>query len=187
MHLSSGLYYLYFMKKLLGLCCLFILGFSLSVAAQDKKGDAADKKRDSLPYQKYPTLPAFNLLELDSSTIFNTYNIPEGKATVLMFYSPDCDHCQHFAQDIMKHMDSLDKANFYLLTPMTITASKEFEEKYHTKDFKNIHLYKDYEFFFPRFYGANYVPFIAVYDKHKKLLKTYEGNPKVSDLIKLIY
>ncbi|XZF13243.1 TlpA family protein disulfide reductase [Chitinophagaceae bacterium MMS25-I14] len=171
------------MKKIAGLVAI-LLCCSLWAVAQHSK--EPKKTRDSLPYQKYPTLPAFNLLELDSSTIFNTYNIPEGKPVVLMFYSPDCDHCQKLAQEIMKHMDSLSVADFYLLTPMTIGASKVFYDQYHVKNYKNIRLFKDYEFFFPRFYGASYVPYLAIYDRHKKLVKVYEGGAKTSELIRVL-
>ena len=177
------------MKKLTLLLSILLIGISQIAVAQTKgqtKGQASEKKRDSLPCEKFPKLPAFNLLAMDSSTIFNTYNIPEGKPTVLMFYSPDCDHCQHLAEQIMQHMDSLKSAEFYLLTPMTIAATKEIDAKYHVTDFKNMHLYKDYEFFFPHFFGANYVPYLAVYDKHKMLVKLYEGGANMSVLIKAV-
>jgi len=165
------------MKKIFLL--IAILGISVAGFAQQKEVDSL------LPYQKNPTLPAFHILMMDSSTIFNTYYIPEGKPTVLMLFSPDCDHCQHLTEMLLKGMDSLKQIQFYLVTPMNLTMLKGFYDKYHLADYKNIKVGKDYEYFFYNFYGAHYVPYIAVYDKQKKLLKTFEGSTTVKDLYEL--
>src|ERR1700733_8800364 len=67
--------------------CLFV-----TVTHAQMKNDtnkATPPVKDSLaPYQKYPTLPAFNILMMDSVTVFNTYNILEGKPIAIFFFSP---------------------------------------------------------------------------------------------------
>lgn len=145
---------------------------------------AQTKTRDSLPYQKYPTLPAFNLLMLDSQTVFNTYDIPKGKPTLLMFFSPDCDHCKMLTDSLLNHMDELKKANIYMLTPMALSAIRDFYNKMNLRAYPNITIGKDYEMFFPRYYGAYYVPFLAIYDRKKKLVRSFEGGGKMEDIIK---
>ncbi len=165
------------MKKAAALLTLCFLYFCLGASAQEKPADTIP------PFKKYPKLPAFNMLELDSTTIFNTFNIPEGRPTILMFFSPDCDHCQMVTDSITKHLDEMKGVQIYMLTIMSIPETKKFAEKLHLERYKNIRLFKDQDFFFPRFYKASYVPYIVVYDKHKKLVEAYEGGAKISELI----
>ena len=162
---------------------LLLIISAFSAAAQKREPLPA---RDSLPYQKYPGLPAFNLLLQDSATVFNTYNIPEGRPTILMFFSPDCDHCQKTTEAIMEKIDSLQGVNIVFLTPMSLGLLRPFASKMLLNDRKNITVGKDYEFFFYRFYGANFVPYIAIYDRKKKFVKMWEGRVKIEDLMQVV-
>ena len=166
------------LKRFLLLIYLLFAGISLLQAQQEK--------RDSLPYQKYPTLPAFNILLQDSTTIFNTYNIPEGRPTVLMFFSPDCDHCQQTTKALMDRMDSLSHVQFYLFTPMSLTMIRAFGREMKVNGHKNVMLGQEYQSFFPRFYGANFVPYVAIYDRKKKFVKMFEGRVRMEDLMPLL-
>ena len=139
---------------------------------------------DSLPYQKYPTLPAFNIRMMDSVTIFNTYNIPKGKPTLIVLFSPDCKHCKAMTRQLLKGMDSLKGIQIYMITPMhSMTAIRNFYEEFHLGDYPEIKLAgRDYEFFFHDFYGTKLVPDLVLYDERKKLIKLFEGNTTVADI-----
>ena len=141
---------------------------------------------DSLPYQKYPGLPAFNVLLQDSATIFNTYYVPEGQPTVIMFFSPDCEHCQRTTEAIMAKIDSLQGVHILFLTPMSLSLLRPFATQMKLNGHKNITVGKDYEFFFYRFFGANFVPYVAVYDRKKKFAKMWEGRVKIEELMKVV-
>ena len=164
---------------------LSILLLSLSITAIH----AQDKNDTLAPYQKYPTLPAFNILMMDSTSIFNTYNIPEGKPVALFFFSPDCRHCQLTTKRLVKGMDSLKDIDFYMITPVhSMTELQNFCELYHLGDYQNIKLIgRDYEFFFGSFYKIRYVPDVALYDSHKKLIKLIQGETHVKDLYDAFY
>lgn len=164
------------MKKLFFACLL--LCSALSIQGQTKN--------DSLPYQKYPTLPAFNILLQDSSTIFNTYNAKEGRPSVLFFFSPDCEHCHATTKQMLDKMDSMKGTDFYFFTFMPLSELRPFAKRYHLGDYKNIVVGKDYQYFFPSFYGAKTVPYIVIYDRHKKLIKLYENSVKLPELIGLL-
>jgi thiol-disulfide isomerase/thioredoxin len=147
---------------------------------------AQSVQKDSLPYQKYRALPAFNLLMQDSTTIFNTYNIPEGKPVLLVFFSPDCDHCEMTIKEILGKMDSLKGVQFYMFTPMDLALLRPFAKKLSLASYKNITMGKDYQYFFPAFYGAQYVPYLVVYDRKKKFVKMWEGGAKIPELMAVL-
>jgi thiol-disulfide isomerase/thioredoxin len=171
---------------------LLLCLYATTLHAQDKlkKTDSAAITTDTLkPYQKYPVLPAFNVLEMDSSTIFNTFNIPSGKPIALMLFSPDCKHCKRTIKALQAGMDSIQNIQFYLVTASHNMADiKEFYEKHHLADYKNIKLVgRDMEFFYFSYYGAKFVPDIALYDEHKKLVKLIEGETNASEVYKYIH
>jgi thiol-disulfide isomerase/thioredoxin len=172
-------------KKLLFTALIFGLLQMTMVSAQTKTTDKnTEAKHDSLmPYQKYPKLPAFKILEMDSVTTFNTYDIPTGKPVLLMFFGPDCDHCKHLTEELIKGMDSLKNLQFYMLSFGNPSAIKGFYDKFHLENYPNIKVVgKDADFFFTSFYGARFVPYLAVYDKHKKFVKKFEGGATIKEL-----
>ena len=180
------------MKKVI-LFFVILCSLATTAEAQNKKispgGDPPPPEDTLKPYQKYPTLPAFNILEMDSATIFNTYNIPEGKPIALMLFSPDCKHCKRTIKALEAGMDSIQNIQFYLVTAShNIADIKEFYEKHHIADYKNIKLVgRDMEFFYFSYYGAKFVPDIALYDEHKKLVKLIEGETNASEVYKYIH
>ncbi len=160
--------------------------FASTCSAQDNKQEVTDTLK---PYQKYPTLPAFNIRLLDSVTVFNTYNIPEGNPIALMFFSPDCKHCKKTIKELLKGMDSIKEVQFYLFTSYhDVQMLRDFYNEYHLADYKNIKVVgRDYEFFFFSYYGTKFVPDIALYDAHKKLIKLIEGETNASEIYKSLH
>jgi len=173
--------------------CLIVLltGFVSVASAQEKEviKNTPATAADTLPYLKYPTLPAFNIMLLDSSTIVNTYNIPEGKPTLIMFFDPECKHCRMVTKTLLDKMDSLNDIRFYMITSVhDFNKIRTFYDEFHLADYKNIEVIgRDYEFFFVTYYGIKYVPDLVLYDGHKKLVKYFEGHVTVGELYSLTH
>jgi hypothetical protein len=141
--------------------------------------DPREWAKDSIkPYQKTPVLPAFNIMLMDSATIFNTYNIPSGKVTALVFFDPTCKHCKWSIGDLMRSMDSVKDVKFYFFTLLhDYTAIRNFYDNYKMADHPNIKaMGRDYEFFFVEHYRVMNLPDVALYDERKKLIKLLEGD-----------
>ncbi len=177
------------MRKLFLAAALLNL-ITLNLLAQNEVKKAEDAQTDTLrPYQKYPMLPAFNIRLTDSVTIFNTYDIPEGKPTALMLFAPDCKHCKRTINALLKGIDSIKNIQFYLVTAAhSMTEIRNFYDEHHLADYKNIKVVgRDYEFFFFSYYQTKFVPDIALYDEHKKLVKLIEGETNASEVYKYIH
>jgi len=174
-------------KRFLSLSLMLFLFLFSTLKAQENSPFTDTLKKvvpDSLPYLKYPALPAFNILLLDSTTVFNTYNIPKGSVSALVFFDPDCKHCKATIKEITDKMDSLKDVQFYIFSARhDISMIKKFYDDYHLARFPNIKAVgMDSEFFFFLFYKTKFVPDIAMYDKSKKLIKLFEGSASVKDL-----
>jgi len=152
---------------------------AMYAAAQDAKAptDTAAVK-DSLPYQKYPKLPAFNIMLTDSSTVFNTFNIPSGKPIAIMLFDPQCVHCKALTRAILKDMHKISDIQFYMVTPAHSWADIiKFYDDFKLAEYTNIKVIgRDYEFFFHEYFGVKFIPDIALYNKDKMLIKLFEGD-----------
>jgi len=163
--------YIQRMKKILLLACMIV-----AVA-----GVQAQSKDTLPPYKKVPVVPPFKLLRTDSSW-FAKDDLPAKKPVVVIYFSPDCSHCQLEMKEITDSMQLLDKAFFVLASFKQMDEIKEFSDKYHLQNFSNIVVGRDTKYFIPSFYKVRFTPFIAVYDKHGKLVKAFESGAKVSEL-----
>lgn len=160
----------------------FAISFScvLTVAAQQqdniRKFPSPNTNRDSLPYKLKPVLPQFRIMLTDSSTIFNSVSIPEGRPIVLMLFSPVCEHCSEAMASLLKDMDRLKDIRFYLIsTVQSMTAIRKFYNDLDLGKYKNIEAIGwDFDYFYMENYFTLSVPDFAVYDKNKKLIKLFE-------------
>ncbi len=151
--------------------CLFSIGILLLFASCMSGG---------------PKLPSFDLLLIDSTTVLNTKDIPGGKPIILVYYSPDCEHCQQETEDILKKMDSLKRVQFYFITTDPFDRMKVFKQYYKLDKYNNITLGRDYKSFFPRYYKVLAPPFSNVYNRHKRLVGTFAGQATAGDFIRLL-
>lgn len=116
-----------------------------------------------------PPMPLFRLLLLDSFTQLNTNDIPKGKPSILIFFSPDCDHCQRETKSIVENMDSLQDVNLFFITIDPFGRMKLFNEAYKLYQYKNVVVGRDYTFFFPYQFKGAQPPYTVIYDKYKRM------------------
>ncbi len=102
---------------------------------------------------------------------------------MLILFSPDCDHCKHETEEIIKHLDDFKKINIIMATMLPIEKMKAFYETYQLSRFENIVVGYDKFFTLPSFYEIKSFPFLAFYDKKKKLISVYEGNLPIPKML----
>jgi hypothetical protein len=131
-------------------------------------------KRDATQTEAIKNLPSFNIIPLDSSRSYNSILIKEGTPLVFLYFRTDCPHCNNETKELLKNIKSLKNVNFYFLTSDAMSELKEFNNYYHLTNYKNIFLARDDKFSFAKTFRPKYVPFIAIYDKQKKLIAVYQ-------------
>ena len=135
------------------------------------------------PYQRFPTIPPFKLLKIDSSSYFTKNDLKKNKPVLIMLFNPDCDHCKHETEEIIKNIDQLKDVQVVMATMMGFDAMKSFYEKYDLQKFENITVGQDTKYTLPVFYHIRFMPYLAMYDKKGNLLTTFEGSMKIDDLV----
>jgi thiol-disulfide isomerase/thioredoxin len=135
------------------------------------------------PYQRFPTVPPFKLLKIDSSSYFTKNDLKKNKPVLIILFNPDCDHCKHETEEIIKNMDQLKNVQIIMSTNMPFDMMKSFYEKYSLQKFENIIVGQDFQYILPSFYKIHFMPYLAMYDKKGNLLTTSQGSMKIEDLI----
>jgi thiol-disulfide isomerase/thioredoxin len=131
-------------------------------------------------------LPAFDLLLVDSVTKLNTSDIPGGKPIALLYFSPNCEHCQKETRGIIKYMDSLRQVRFYFITNDPFDSLKLFNDVYRLYRYPNITLGRDFKYFFPKYFKDVSPPYMAIYDEDKRLRAIFKGERETSQIIAYI-
>ena len=140
-------------------------------------GNASQKKEEQLP--------AFDLLMSDSITHMNTASIEAGHPIALLYFSPDCEHCQEETETILKHMDSLKNVRFYFITNDPLDRLRGFNIAYGLYKHKNITVCWDNQFLFPRHFKGAFPPYLVLYDRQRRQRGIYEGGLKASQMIEI--
>lgn len=140
--------------------------------------------QDEAPYLKYPTIPPFHLLKLDSATYLTKEDIKKHRRTIVMFFSPDCDHCKHQTESILADFNDFKDVEIVMATYQPFSEMKEFYAHYHLADHPNIKIGRDEKFFLAPFYKIRNLPYLALYDKKGNLITTFEGTQKAETLVK---
>lgn len=152
----------------------FLIGFT-TLSAQESQEPT---------YKRFPTLPPFSLLGIDSSTVITRDDLPKHRKTLIMYFSPDCDHCQHQTEDLLKKMEQLKKINIVMATYQPFEDMVAFYKRYNIGSYPNIKIGRDTKYFFAPFYQLRNLPYLALYDAKWNLITTFEGNASVDKLMK---
>ena len=144
---------------------LLVLPFSL----------AAQSDSIAPAYKRFPTLPPFQLLLSDSTTVYTKAQLPARKPVFFMVFSPECSHCQHAAEELHQFKKELKDVQVIMVTMHPLDKMKQFIEKYKLAELPNVVVGQDIYYFTPGFFAFRNLPFMALYSKKGNLISTSEG------------
>jgi thioredoxin-related protein len=157
------------LKKITGLF-IFILFYTISFAQPAK---------DSLPnYKLIPTVPPFKLIVAPDSIVFIKDQLKKRRATIVMVFSPDCDHCVHSTEDLLAHYNLFKKVQIVMATALAYEHVKKFYVDRKLIDYPNIKVGWDASYFLGAFYEVRSFPAIFLYDKKGNFKKAFDANAK---------
>lgn len=154
---------------------LFILLTTICIAAfaQDDS---------TLLYKRFPIIPSFKLINVADSSIFTKDNLKNKKATIIMMFSPDCEHCQAETKELTAKIGLFKKAQIIMASPLDFNYLKEFYNEYKIADYPTITMGRDPIYFFGTFFKVRSFPSIFVYDKKGNLVNSFTGSTPVEEI-----
>jgi thiol-disulfide isomerase/thioredoxin len=130
------------------------------------------------------SMPAFRM-QLTNGKIFSAKDLSKDKPVIIIYFAPDCEHCQALMNEILTKIQNFKKAQVVMVTFKPVNEVIDFENHYQTAKYPNIKVGIEIPiFFFKNFYNLQNTPFTALFSKQGKLIISYQKETPVDDLIK---
>lgn len=131
-----------------------------------------------------PAIPPYKILTTDSVYVTPS-NLKKDKATMIIYFAPDCSHCQHLMFELKPHMKEFKNIQVVMITfVQQIKAIQVFARDYGLKAYPNWTIGTEgYTYKVQQYYHVATTPYIAIYDKIGKPVKYIDKDPKVEDIL----
>lgn len=130
-------------------------------------------------------LPDFSFMKLGEPGKLERDDLSAGR-TVVVYFSPNCSHCQKLATDLGYKSDYLQDINFVWITRFDEGESLQFAKSTKLWGQKNLYFGLDKDAAFYRYFGDMFVPSTYIYDEKGKLLQQLNQDATVADIM-LVY
>lgn len=170
------------MQKKLLLLCLSLAGVGilyLAFSIPRKLREQAQRQ------ERVQTLPAFQFMGLDSVT-FGSAQLSVGQPAVIIYFNPDCEHCQYEARAICDSLHRFAAVNVLLVSDEPLERLRQFAKEYDLANLPNIHILYDRDGRFKDLFGTSMVPSIFIYNRQRQLVKHFKGETKIDAILKYL-
>ena len=173
------------MKKVYQL--IFAIFCFTSINAQKTTVTDTTKVAEKPPvpaYERLNEVPPFNLLLVNDSTMFAKANLEKKKPTMIFIFSPSCDHCKKATEEMIAKFDKFKNVNILMATVTKYQYAKKFYDENNLKNYPNIKMGVDADYFLGRFYEVRTYPAIFLYDKKGLFKKYFNSSSTMEDIAK---
>lgn len=132
---------------------------------------------------KQPVIPSFRLINVADSSIFTKDFLDKRKATILMVFSPDCEHCQQMTKEITANIKKFKKVQIVMTSPLPYDFIKKFYIDYKIAKYPIITLARDPTYFLGNFFKVRSFPSFFIYNKKGELVNWYNGETPLEKII----
>jgi len=128
-------------------------------------------------------MPQYHILNTDSVYV-TPANLKKNKATMIIYFAPDCSHCQHLMYELKPQMTAFKNVQVVMITFVAqLKAIQVFYRDFDLKKYPNFIVGTEYPTYkVQQYYQVHTTPYIALYDKSGKLMKAWEKAPSADEL-----
>ena len=106
--------------------------------------------------------------------------------TILVLFQPDCDHCQHEAEDIKANLDRFKNLTMYFVSSSPVDEIVKFSKDYKFIEHNNIHFGSTTTQNILDTFGAISAPSIYIYSEKGDLIQKFNGQTPVDQIIQYL-
>ena len=137
------------------------------------------------------TIPHYKLLKQDSTYITDA-NLKKGQPVMIIYFSPDCSHCQRltyefkeeFTKEAKKKVNTLSHVQIVMATWTQFKEIQVFYRDFGLNKYPNITVGTEgTTMMLQRIYQVKTTPYIAIYSKTGQLSATFDKPPKLEDVL----
>lgn len=131
-------------------------------------------------------IPPYRILKTDS-TFATPADLKKNRPVMLIYFSPDCPHCQRLMYEIRPKIKSFGDMQIVMITwsnNFDIRAIKTFYHDFDLKKYPNIIVGTEgYTYTVQKYFQIETTPYIAVYNRSGKMVKGFAKAPTIEDLL----
>ncbi|HMG82654.1 MAG TPA: redoxin domain-containing protein [Ferruginibacter sp.] len=163
------------MKKLILSLLILTAAAQVSFAQQDT----------TFNFLKNTSIPDFEIAKApDSVTITKKDVVKRGHPFMLIFFSPDCEHCQKETKQFLAYRKELKNIQVLMVSPMPFIHVKNFYNDYHMDSLSNFTLGQDWAYHIGTIIKPHFFPTMILYDKTGNFITAFSGNIPVPEILK---
>jgi peroxiredoxin len=169
------------MKKIIILTLLLTIVVGLSYFGYNVIQKQTINKQIESTIQKLPILSFYTT----NQEIFTFENNPQ-KNTLIIYFHPECEHCQYEAKQISKYQSEFKGTYILMVSPAQLDDIKQFQTEYQLEEISSLKMLWDKDREFETYFGNSTFPTILIYNSNNELQKKYKGEVKIDAIIKHI-
>lgn len=159
------------MKKALGILGFVLWFFFPAIAQTTKPADG---------------IPAFKILQTNGR-YFQSSSLDKNKPVVLIYFAPDCPHCQVLMEGLFKNYSAFKKTQLVLVTFKPVSELQLFEHQFNTAKYANVKTGTEGTTYVLRYYyNINTTPYTAVFNKNHMVCSFRNSDTPISDIINCV-
>lgn len=128
------------------------------------------------------TLPEFSFYSLED-ILYTRNSLKEGVPIVILYFHPNCEHCQYEATQLVNHKEDFKAAQLIMISIAPVNEIKTFFTTYQLNQLPNLTILSDKEVQFEHYFGSAILPTVLIYSKDWQLKNKYKGEIKIEAII----
>lgn len=128
-------------------------------------------------------LPEMNLVTMDQQVI-HVHELT-GK-NILIFYRPECDHCQREATAIRENLDAFREYQIYFVGTDGHEASQTFAKDYDLEGKSNVHFVQTSVNEILDRLGPISTPSLYIYSEERRLVRHLDGETAIEEILRYL-
>jgi len=132
-------------------------------------------------------VPHFKILKADS-TYTDWTALNKNKPVMIIYFAPDCSHCQHLMSEMKEDMEPFKNLQLVMITYTKteypfLNMIRDFSRNYTLPKYKNIVMGTEHPAdIVMKYYHVEATPFIAFYDRTGKMTQYFDKPAKKEEL-----
>ncbi|RYY13510.1 MAG: hypothetical protein EOO04_31760 [Chitinophagaceae bacterium] len=116
---------------------------------------------------------------------FKSFQVKRNEPVIIMYFSPECDHCRDLTKEIVKNIKLISTKPLYMITYFPIAEVKKFANDLSLQKYPSIKVGTEgMKLIVQKHYNIRNFPFVVLYNKSGKMVKMFREQAPAADIIK---
>jgi len=126
-------------------------------------------------------------ITLYDGNVYSHTQLAKNKPVMIVYFDPDCDHCHHFVNDLVKNLKAFEQVQVVMITYVPLSLVQKYVRAGGLDRIPQLKVGTEGTQFIVRYhYNIMQFPYLALHSRTGSLIATYESEvPAAMELAKL--